>query len=237
MLFPRERLFFHIGLAGGNSIDVGLNVGDVPLAGGGEEGVRRRSQPEVGFVAPIGKVVAGNSSAFREIGNFILLKTSILRHFCKNERVAFGVGLVGKEVLPLADAVCQQRVFLHGEGVAGEVADGQCEGGLEVVAPHFSGAEGDVVNQVEGEVVEACSGSVFHGADGFRGGVTAVQQLQDAIVEGLHANAQPVDAERFQLLEVGGRQLFRVGFHGKLEVAGKSVKTGKVVDDSFKFGR
>lgn len=179
--------------------------------------------------------MAGNTAVFGEVGNFVLLEIGGSGHLRQNCVVAFRVGVVGKKGLTLADAAGEEGVFLHGEGIAGKMLDGKGKGDLQVVAPHFSGAEGNVVNQVDGDVLEIDFGGGFNGATGFFGAVTAVQQVKNAIVEGLDTNTQSVDSQCFQCEKVISGKLFWVGFQCKLHIVVEGVESVELVDDSFQF--
>ena len=105
-----------------------LDLGEVVRQGGGVpgavravEGVRRRTEPEVGRAVPVGGVVLRLPAFYREVGDLVLREPRPVHHLRQDTVLLGGQILVGFHGFVQPDAAVEQRVLLHGERIGGKV--------------------------------------------------------------------------------------------------------------------
>lgn len=113
--------------------------------------------------------------------------------------------------------------FFVGECIGAEVCDGQAKCLLEVVLPMLEGLVGQAVYEVDADVVDARLMGCFHCLCDLTCGVSAVDESEGIVVEGLCSDADAVDGCSFDAFEPLGVYVVGVGFYGDFSVVGKRV--------------
>jgi len=197
------------------SLQVGVEVVWVPLAGGAVVGMGSGSYSYIWGSVPVAAVVAGVESGLAEVGDLVVLKAGFA------EMVAHGVihggagVVIGRDDAVLLAHTVQWGAFLIGEAVGGDVLDIQAGGCFEVMVLGIRGLAGKAVHQVYADVVYSGILAGLDGIYGLAGGVTAAQETEEVIIEGLDSHADAVDAQGTEGTNVIWRDVIGIAFYGQ----------------------
>ena len=110
----------------------------------------------------------------------------------------------------------ENRTLFESETVGGDVRHVEGDGLLDVVHPTRHRLVGQPVDKVDADVAEAFLLSVAHRFDRLLCRVSSVDRLQLLVVKTLDADAESVEGQPRQTLQIPFRQIFRISFDGNL---------------------
>ena len=145
------------------------------------------------------------------VGDLIVDESCLGEHLLGDEVLVGQIVLVGHGQFATAYPSRESGSLLDDERVGGQVVHIRLQGRFEAGSPRVDGFPGSAEDEVERDVVEShLTGQTRHVHRPLRG-VVAIQQGQDALVGGLHAHGQSIDAPLEQPVEHLGVQGFRIG--------------------------
>ena len=190
-----------------------------------------RAAPQVGDALPVGRVVAGVVAGQAEVGDFVVhVSRQPERPGQSGEESQAEVLVRFTDPMGLQQPV-EGGAFLVGEVVGGDVFGPEPDGFLQVVLPGLLRFARQAVDEVDAEVPEARPAASLHGLDGLAGGMPASQQVQEGVVEGLHAHADAVEGEAAQGVHAGVGEVVRIGFEGDFHGVLQAVRLLQGAED------
>ena len=127
-----------------------------------------------------------------EVGNLILLKAPAPEGLHRGQvHIRLGVVIGERRVVP---HLIQRRALLHLQAVAADVLRVQLQHIVQGVLPGLQGLPRQAVDQIHGDIPEACLADALEGADRLGVGVGPTNFLEDFVVVALDAQADPVEA-------------------------------------------
>lgn len=170
---------------------------------------RARTESEKIAAAPVNLIVAATAAGPGKTGDFVLFESgSFQTVHGRRVQVPFEC-VAGLEQLSLFSSRPERSSFFKRQPVCGNVDGPQFDGGLQIAGPFFESLAGDCENQIEADVRDPVS-RAFECINRLAGSVSAFQQLQMAVVEGLDAQTQAVDAGAGKTVKFGIRQSVRI---------------------------
>ena len=145
-----------------------------------------------------------------EIGDLILLDTSLLQHGAKQMEHLDAQLLVHLTHLTLLQHPVDLRSLLVSQVVGGDVRDIQFDGLAQVILPSGEGLVRQSVDKIDTDVRETVRLATTHRRLRLLRRMPAVQEGQVIVVETLYANAQTVNGEAFQRRQESIGEVVRV---------------------------
>jgi hypothetical protein len=136
-LFPGQDLFpFDGQVSRLEGLEVVVERTGIPPSGGPGERMGGRAEAQVRGVVPVFLVVAGSVlQPPDKIGDFIVNKPGILQHFRGGQEELKEFVLSGRGKIAPAIALCQGRIILQGQLVAGQVLGTKSDGLTQSIPP------------------------------------------------------------------------------------------------------
>ena len=173
----------------------------VPPAAVSLEGMRGRAEAKVRSVVPVFVVVPRNKGAMpRKVGHLVMSVASHLEKIrCHGEKPQ--PFLFSGEADPVVcDPSMKRGPFLESQLVARQVLGLETKRRFQGCLPKLERLARNPVDEIDPEVVEAGLSCSFDRHFGPTAVVTAAQESQYTIIEGLHPDAHPVDAHIMEFL-------------------------------------
>ena len=174
---------------------VGIEVVGVPLTGTAVVGMGSGSYSEIGGSVPVTAVVTGVAAGLTEVGYFVVLKAGLVQVGTRAV-IHPGAGvIIGREDTAVIAHLFQGRALLKGEAVGRYVTYVQSGRDFKILLLNIIGLTGKTIHEVNTNIVYSGFATRAYCINCLPGGMTATEETEQVIVEGLDSHADTVDSE------------------------------------------
>ena len=178
--------------------------------------MRTGAESHVGGPGPVGAIVHCAVAGEGPVGNLVVLVTGG-GQLVADQVVLLGADLVRQlGVAALAGKLAKRAPLFYGELVGRYVLGAPGDQFAQRRQQHVGAHSVNAKDYVYADIAEAGAAERLEGAARAGGVVPAVHPAEHGVVQGLHAHAHPVDAERAQLGGVSGGHVVGVDLDGPL---------------------
>ncbi len=175
--------------------------------------------------------MAGKASGAGEVGDLVVQVAAVLQHLRGCLEHARRLLLAGKNERPFVVEALEGGPLFHRKGVSGDVLRCELDGTAERGAPLLQRLPGEGVHEIYAQVVEPGTAGLVKCRDGLLARVHPAEHLQQALVEGLYPQREPVHPRSAIPRKPLRGDRTRVRLQGNLCVGCKAEAPRRHIDD------